>query len=53
MPDEGSNFGGYLVLDFRNDDVTCNQGGCVTLSRDAWTSAKHRVMSEFSATVVN
>ena len=24
MPDEDHNFGGSLVLHFRNDDVTCN-----------------------------
>ena len=24
MPDEDNNFGGSLVLNFENDDVTCN-----------------------------
>ena len=24
MPDEDNNFGGSLVLDFGDDDVTCN-----------------------------
>ena len=29
MPDEDNNFGGSLVSNFRNDDVTCNPRICV------------------------
>ena len=28
MPDEGKNFGGSFILDFKNDDVTCKPRIC-------------------------